>query len=892
MTALHAHDFAKVRQTAIDAALPGITAALPLLCGHGGVYEIRALRGAAIASGYYDAAHMDAAALAAATLDADGWNCFFTLNCVADGALARAANRMRQDKGKMVTTGDADIVRRRWLLIDLDPKRPTGTSSSHAQWEAAHAKARAMKEVLMSEGWPEPLWASSGNGAHLLFRVDLANDKESTDLLKAVLATFARRFDDAPGPPDLVFVDTSVFNAGRISTLYGSMKRKGDDTEKFPHRRSQLLAVPDRLVVVPLAVLQAAAGTSATTVAAPSTSANDVSADAGADSRGREWMQGWLGRSGLAVGHERDKEGAHFWTLTECPFNPDHKDAAIIHGEHGFAYKCFHASCVENDWHALRAKVEHADGASGSMGNRIQPGAVAEAQPGNFAPRDPKEAMRSIGNRIVTSEDTEISEILAEIASGGLPSSGEDVLLRQLKLKHGPTLGSLRDELASAKRGGASEPKQRDQLDLACSVIAELGEGNVVYALGYFWRWQASGVWQRVDDREIKQVAQGVLNSEEAQVSKGLVDGVVDVTKNDLFRPNAPFDQVGWEQVNVANGTLEWRDGDWHLRQHRRDDYLTTQLPVPFDPAATCPRFERFLYEIFAGDVDAADKAACVIELFGYSLLTTCRFERFALLVGGGANGKSVLLGVLEALLGATAVAAVQPSQFDNRFQRAHLHGKLANIVTEIAEGAELPDAALKAIVSGELTTADHKNRDPFEFRPFATCWFGTNHMPHTRDFSEALFRRAIVLKFNNTFKGQGRDPHLKDRLLADLPGILSTSLRAIADVLRRGDFTVPLSSVEAARAWRRDVDQVAQFVDERCYLTPGGSVTSADLYRGYEEWAREAGIKHTLGRRKFTERVARLGAQASKGTGGTRMLSGIALHDGLGRQFPWSDAA
>lgn len=79
-------------------------------------------------------------------------------------------------------------------------------------------------------------------------------------------------------------------------------------------------------------------------------------------------------------------------------------------------------------------------------------------------------------------------------------------------------------------------------------------------------------------------------------------------------------------------------------------------------------------------------------ELIGYTLLTTCRYEKFALLVGPGANGKTVLLGTIKALVGAKHAAAVQPSQFDNVFQRAHLQGKLANIVTEIAEGVVIAD--------------------------------------------------------------------------------------------------------------------------------------------------------------------------------------------------------
>ena len=81
-----------------------------------------------------------------------------------------------------------------------------------------------------------------------------------------------------------------------------------------------------------------------------------------------------------------------------------------------------------------------------------------------------------------------------------------------------------------------------------------------------------------------------------------------------------------------------------------------------------------------------------------------------------GANGKSVLMDTLASLVGYEHVAAVQPSQFENRFQRAHLHCKLVNLVTEIAEGHEIADAQLKAIVSGELSTAEHKHKPPSEY--------------------------------------------------------------------------------------------------------------------------------------------------------------------------------
>ncbi|CAN0600055.1 unnamed protein product, partial [Ectocarpus sp. 12 AP-2014] len=258
-----------------------------------------------------------------------------------------------------------------------------------------------------------------------------------------------------------------------------------------------------------------------------------------------------------------------------------------------------------------------------------------------------------------------------------------------------------------------------------------------------------------------------------------------------------PFDGV-----NVTNGLLVHDGLYFELQPHRKEHYLLSQLPVAYDPTAECPRFRQFLGEIFDGEDDATEKADTLMELIGYTLIPTARYEKFALLVGNGANGKSVLLDVLCALLGPHCIASVSPEKLDNPFQRGYLIGKLANVVTEIAQGAVINDAALKALTSGEPTTAEHKYRAPFTFRPYATCWFATNHMPHTRDFSDALYRRACVIKFNQTFTGKRCDPHLKEKLLGELPGILNMALSAVGWVLAGADFTEPTSMTQARQEW------------------------------------------------------------------------------------------
>ena len=409
---------------------------------------------------------------------------------------------------------------------------------------------------------------------------------------------------------------------------------------------------------------------------------------------------------------------------------------------------------------------------------------------------------------------------------------------------------------------------------LARLVVASYGLGNIRYTNGSFWLW-AGGVWKRTDDRAVKQRIHEKCEKEIA--SQNTVNSILELCKTEVFSEDTPQD-IECRFINCINGELHWTGSEWELRPHDRAHFSTSQLPVVYDPQAPAPRFEQFLSEVFRDDPDAEEKAVIVCEALGYSLLSTCEFEKFFLLIGNGANGKSVLLRLMEDLAGPGNVAAVQPSQFDNKFQRAHLHCKLVNLVSEIAEGAEIADAQLKAIVSGELTTVEHKMQKPFDFRPYCTCWFGTNHLPHTRDFSAALFRRAVVLTFNRTFAPDEQDQRLRDKLRDELPGVLNLALEGMAGVFERGTFT-SAASVEAAKdAWKLEADQVAQFAEESCRFERAAQVASAELYKAYESWAEDAGIKRSLNRNNFSRRMCRLGAEVHKGAGGVRFLVGVAI--------------
>lgn len=452
-----------------------------------------------------------------------------------------------------------------------------------------------------------------------------------------------------------------------------------------------------------------------------------------------------------------------------------------------------------------------------------------------------------------------------------LPAIKRETIHKKLKEITGYTLRAIRKQ-QSELFDAIPEP---DQLDHAKKTISEIGKDNILHTQDQTWLWKHSGVWQICSDRTIKQITQGVIDREDIDVTAGIVNGVSDVLKSEINSADHLFNLGNPETVNCPNGQLELEDGEWRLNPHKKEEYRTTQIPIIFDQNAKADGFQTFLAEIFVDDQDANEKAECLLQMIGYTLMSHSRHEKFIMLIGNGANGKSVLLAIIEALCGQGNVAGVQPSKFESSFQRAHLHNKLANIVTELSEGEKLADAELKSITSGEPITVEHKYKNPFNMRPYSTCWFGTNHMPPTSDYSEALFRRAVIVTFNRTFQPHEQNTNLKDALEKELSGILNLALAAYAKALKNG-FTIPASSQQARDKWKLETNQIAQFIIEECEEIQKAAENFSKLYGCYKGWV-ERNHLTLLTTKTFSSRIQRLGFTGGK-SGSDRKIKGLKL--------------
>jgi hypothetical protein len=189
-----------------------------------------------VVSGYFDNHKALATAILEAQEDYPAPGIYYVLNPINPALLSRAYNRLKPRAE--YTTSDNNILRRRWLPVDLDPVRPAGISSSDEEHAAAIVRARVIAQEMAKE-WGWPILADSGNGAHLLYDVDLPNDAEALKVVSAALAELDHRYSD-----DVVKIDVTSANAARIWKAYGTVARKGDSIPARPHRLSRILEVP------------------------------------------------------------------------------------------------------------------------------------------------------------------------------------------------------------------------------------------------------------------------------------------------------------------------------------------------------------------------------------------------------------------------------------------------------------------------------------------------------------------------------------------------------------------------------------------------------------------------------------------------------------------------
>lgn len=318
--------------------------------------------------------------------------------------------------------------------------------------------------------------------------------------------------------------------------------------------------------------------------------------------------------------------------------------------------------------------------------------------------------------------------------------------------------------------------------------------------------------------------------------------------------------------LNVVNGTVNLRTGE--LQPHNPNDFITKLAPVVYDRTAKHVMLDKFLVDSTGGD---EEMIAFLQRSAGYTLSGFTDEEKFFLVHGPEASGKSTFLEMLKAVLGDYA----QTADFETFVARNQVGGARNDIARlagarfvpsiEVDEGRRLAEGLVKTITGGDSICARFLYREAFEFRPQFKLWLACNHAPRISEGDGGMWRRILRVPFEHTVPESERDPKVKATLKnvdEAGPAILAWAVEGCLRWQMEG-LNVPDGVTAATAQYRQEQDPLAEFLDDMCNVGDEDLfVPVTDLRKSYERWASDVGVKHTLGAKAFNERLESRGCR------------------------------
>jgi putative DNA primase/helicase len=305
-------------------------------------------------------------------------------------------------------------------------------------------------------------------------------------------------------------------------------------------------------------------------------------------------------------------------------------------------------------------------------------------------------------------------------------------------------------------------------------------------------------------------------------------------------------------------------------REPRREDLITKAIGTKYDSTATSPLWDSFINKIFP-DVDLRKY---IKRAVGYCLTGSMVEQIFFFCYGMGANGKSVFLAILRALLGDYARQADFSTFLVQRNEKvrndlAALAGARVITATEAEEGGRLSMQIIKSWTGADPVTTRFLFAEYFTFQPTGKIWLAANNKPAITERNHAAWRRVRLIPFDVTIPEAEQDKELESKLMLELPGILNWALDGLKDYLQNG-LDTPKAVQEATNEYRKENDNLEQFVSECCEVGKIHTCKNTDLYGAYRNFCSMSGLK-PLSQTKFSPELSSRPAIKS-----TRNMHGI----------------
>ena len=226
--------------------------------------------------------------------------------------------------------------------------------------------------------------------------------------------------------------------------------------------------------------------------------------------------------------------------------------------------------------------------------------------------------------------------------------------------------------------------------------------------------------------------------------------------------------------LNTPDGIVDLRTGD--MRGHDPNVHMTKMTAVGPDASCPIPRWESFLARVTEGDDELE---GYLKRVFGYCLTGETVEHAMFFFYGLGANGKSVLLETVQAIMAdyaqSSPIETFTLSKLDRHpTELARMHGARLVTATETEGGKHWAESRIKQLTGGDTVTGRFMRQDFFDYTPQFKLVIRGNHKPGLHAVDEAIKRRLNIIPFKAIIPPDQRDKNLTRKLKREWPGILA----------------------------------------------------------------------------------------------------------------------
>lgn len=252
-------------------------------------------------------------------------------------------------------------------------------------------------------------------------------------------------------------------------------------------------------------------------------------------------------------------------------------------------------------------------------------------------------------------------------------------------------------------------------------------------------------------------------------------------------------------------------------------------------------------------------KRKLLMEIIGYLISDFNNAKKAFIFLGKPHSGKSVLTKLITILVGNENVSNIPFHKLNDRFSNSQLSECKLNINAELDSSPVRKISNFKAIVGGDIISAEYKGRPLFSFKSKTKLLFCGNAMPEIKDIetTQAFTDRLIFLMFNRSTPKEEIDYELESKLIKEIDVLFTKAIYALNNLINNNfQFSIPEDSKKFLEEYSNNQNHITEFVRECCIISQEEKIHTKSIFILYQKFCENNCITPYT-QNKFSEYIA-----------------------------------